>query len=77
MTERGATRAEVEYSVKQGSSSPAKYGRTCFSHTFAYNRKWLGVPYSHKTVEAYAVKKGTDEWLVVTVIAKYFNRKKA
>ena len=34
--ERGCTRADVEYTVKHGLSSPAKYGRTRFTHTFAY-----------------------------------------
>ncbi|MGI8424192.1 MAG: DUF4258 domain-containing protein [Chloroflexota bacterium] len=74
MAERGATRADVEYAVRHGTRSPAMYGRTCFTHTFAYNRKRLGKLYSHKSVLAYAVAKPPDEWLVVTVVVKYFNR---
>jgi len=76
MAERGASRAEVEYTVKHGTRSPAKYGRACFQHTFAYNRKWLGTLYSHKTLLAYAVVKPGNEWLVVTVIVKFFSKRK-
>ena len=71
MKERGCTRAEVEYTVKHGTQAPAKYDRTCFRHTFAYNRKWLGKIYRRKTVEAYAADEGVEDWLVVTVIVKY------
>jgi hypothetical protein len=72
MRERGATRAEVEYTVKHGSSSPAKFDRTVFAQTFAYNRKWQGTHYRQKAVESYAVERDQDDWLVVTVIVKYF-----
>jgi hypothetical protein len=72
MKERGATRAEVEYTVKHGKRSPAKYGRTRFTHRFAYNRRWEGKMYRSKTVEAYAVDRGAEDWLVITVIVKYF-----
>jgi hypothetical protein len=71
MKERGATRTEVEYAVKNGAKSPAKYGRSRFTHRFVYNRKWLGKLYRNKTIEAYAARIGTDEWLVVTVIVLY------
>jgi hypothetical protein len=71
MKERGCTRAEVEYAVRHGARSPAKYGRTKFKHTFAYNRKWLGTPYKRKTVEAFASARPPDGWLVVTVIVQY------
>ena len=69
--ERGCTRADVEYTVKHGLSSPAKYGRTRFTHTFAYNRKWLDKVYMHKTVEAFVQPQGYDSWLVITVIVKF------
>jgi hypothetical protein len=71
LKERGATQAEVVYAVKHGSRSPAKFARTRFAHTFAYNRKWLGVVYRRKRVEAFAVDEGVDDWLVVTVIVKF------
>ena len=69
--ERGCTLADVDYAVKHGLSSPAKYGRTRFSHTFAYNRKWLDKSYALKTVEAFAELQGNDSWLVITVIVKF------
>ena len=71
MKERGSTRPEVEYAVKHGTRFPAKYGRTRFRHTFAYNRKWLGTSYRRKTVDAFAVGEGEDDWLVISVIVRY------
>lgn len=71
MKERGCTRTEVEYTVKHGARSPAKYGRTRFRHTFAYNRKWLGKSYRRKTVDAFAIDEGGGNWLVITVIVMY------
>jgi hypothetical protein len=71
MKERGCTRAEVEYTIKHGTRSPAKYGRTRFRHTFAYNRKWLGNVYRRKLVEAFAAADGPDDWIVITVVVKY------
>jgi hypothetical protein len=71
MQERGCTRAEVEYTVKHGTRSPAKFRRTRLVHTFAYNRKWQGRIYRRKIVEAYAVEETPDRWLVITVIVKY------
>jgi hypothetical protein len=74
MTERGATRDDVVYTVKHGVASPAKFGRTQFTHTFAYHRKWQGVVYRNKTIEAFAVEEKKDEWLVITVVVKYSGR---
>lgn len=75
MTQRGATRPEVEHTVRHGARSPAKFGRTCFEHRFTYHRKWNDRPYSHKMILAYAVETSKDEWLVVTVVVKFFNRR--
>ena len=77
MLERGCKKAEVEYTVKHGKRSKANFDRTKFTHTFAYNRKWLGTHYDHKIVEAFAIDESGDEddvedWLVITVIVKYF-----
>ena len=69
--ERGTTRDEVVYTVKHGTSSPAKFGRTRFVHTFTYGRKWLGRVYRRKRVEAFAVRDGPDDWLVITVVVKF------
>jgi hypothetical protein len=74
LTERGATRDDAVYTVKHGSRSPAKFGRTMFAHTFGYNRKWLGKAYRSKRVEAFAVEEKPDDWLVITVVVKFFGR---
>ena len=60
--------------MKYGSSSAAKFGRTKFTHTFAYNRKWLGRSYRTKVVEAFAQEVTADTWLVITVVVKFIRR---
>jgi hypothetical protein len=70
LKERGATRDEILYTVRHGQSSAAKFGRTKFTHGFAYNRKWLGKSYRNKRLEVIAVEDGED-WLVITVVVKF------
>ena len=70
--ERGATKDEVIYTVRHGKRSAAAFGRALFTHRFAYNRKWHGRLYRFKVVEAFAVEEKANEWLVVTVVTKYF-----
>lgn len=72
LRERGATRAEVVYPVERGRNSPAKFGRTRFTLTFAFNRKSLDRIYRFKRVETFATRIGTDNWLVITVIVNIF-----
>jgi hypothetical protein len=72
MGERGATAAQVRQTVQRGRRTPAKFGRTKFSRTFEYNKLWCGRHYGRKTIEAYAVQRDCDHWLVITVIVKYF-----
>jgi hypothetical protein len=74
LAERGATRDEVVYTVKHGTASPAKFGRTQFTHVFAYNRRWRGTIYRSKRVEAFAAEVKKDEWLVITVVVKFIGR---
>ena len=71
LQERGATQPEVVNTVLDGEPFPAKYGRSGFRRNFAFNGTWLGRFYATKQVEAYAVREG-DDWLVITVITKYF-----
>jgi hypothetical protein len=71
LSERGANKADVIYAVRRGVQSSAKHGRTKFSHTFAYNRKWLGRAYRQKTVEAFGVIEPGGSVTVVTVIVKF------
>ena len=68
--ERGATEVEVIATVSEGERFPAKFGRTGFRRNFTFDGEWQGRFYKTKQVEAYAVEE--DEWLVITVMVKYF-----
>jgi hypothetical protein len=69
--ERGVTEAEIIATVEGGESFPAKYGRAGFRRNFPFNGVWGSKHYLVKQVEAYAVKEAND-WIVVTVITRYF-----
>lgn len=69
--ERGTTEDEVKSTVEQGEQFPAKFGRTGFRRNFSFDSEWHGKHYITKQVEAYAVQEGVD-WLVITVITRYF-----
>lgn len=71
MTERGSTKQEVISTVEQGEQFPAKFGRTGFRRNFPFDRQWRGKYYGTKQLEVYAVQENND-WLVITVITKYF-----
>jgi hypothetical protein len=71
MDERGATEEEVRATVEQGESFPAKFGRTGFRRNFRFDQNRHGRHYQTKQIEAYAVQEGTD-WLVITVLTRYF-----
>ncbi len=69
--ERGTDAKEITDTVKSGEEFPAKFGRIGFRKNFLYNNKWNGKYYSTKQIEAYCVKE-KKQWLVITVIVKYF-----
>ncbi len=69
--ERGATETEVIAAVEEGEPFPAKYGRTGFRRNFPFNGILRGEHFLVRQVEAYAVKEDAD-WIVVTVITRYF-----
>ncbi len=71
MEERGAKEEEVLESVEHGEQFPAKFGRTGFRRNFAFGAKWREKEYATKQIEAIAVREG-DDWLVLTVITRYF-----
>jgi len=71
MSERGATLAEVERTVLEGESFPAKFDRTGFRRNFSFGEEWRGVRYGTKQVEAFAAKED-DGWMVITVIVRYY-----
>jgi len=70
MAERGATEAEIMATVEQGEKYPAKFGRTGFRRNFTFAEQWQGRVYRTKQVEVIAVAE--HDWLVLTVIVKYF-----
>ena len=69
--ERGATEAEIIATVEEGEQFPVKYGRVGFRRNFPFEAVWGGKYFMAKQVEAYAVKEASD-WIVVTVITRYF-----
>ena len=71
LIERGATEEEVIATVVGGDTFPAQFGRTGFRRNFPFNGEWNGKFYATKKVEAIAVQEEKD-WLVITVIVKYF-----
>jgi hypothetical protein len=71
ISERGATEAEVIATVLEGERFPVKFGRIGFRRNFPFDGEWRGCHYATKQVEAYAVKERTD-WLIITVIVRYF-----
>ena len=72
MRERGATESEVTIAVLQGERFAAKHGRSGFRKNFPFEGEWQGRSYQNKQIEAYAVKEQDGQWLVITVIVKYF-----
>ncbi|MBI5099931.1 MAG: hypothetical protein HZB30_11910 [Nitrospirae bacterium] len=71
LIERGATEQEVIATVEGGETFPAKFGRTGFRRNYAFNALWRETHYATKQIEAYAVKEN-DDWLVITIITRYF-----
>jgi hypothetical protein len=71
MAERGATEHEVVAAVESGETFPAKFGRTGFRRNFHFDGIWRGRRFATKQLEAIAVKENND-WVVVTVITRYF-----
>lgn len=71
MNERGASEDDVKVTIEQGEQFQVKYSRTGFRRNITFNSEWRGKYYNTKQIEAYAVKENTD-WVVITVITKYF-----
>jgi hypothetical protein len=71
MHERGISHDEVETTIEHGERFPAKFGRSGFRRNFSFHGQWRGKDYNTKQVEAYAIQEGAN-WLVITVIARYF-----
>lgn len=71
MAERGVKEQEIRAAVEKGEQFEAKFGRIGFRRNFVFEKQWQGKYYKTKQIEVYAVQEGED-WLVISVIAKYF-----
>ena len=71
IAQRGATEREGAVVVETGEQFKAKFGRTGFRRNFAFEKQWQGKYYKTKQIEAYAVRED-DDWLVISVITRYF-----
>jgi hypothetical protein len=69
--ERGTTLAEITQTSMNGRRKPAKFGSFQFIKTFGFNTDWKGKYYNTKQVEVIA-KRIKANWLVITVITKYY-----
>ena len=66
MTDRGASREEVELAIRTGECFPAKKDRLSFRKNFSYNAKWKGKFYQVKQVMP-VVAEEPERFVVVTV----------
>jgi hypothetical protein len=71
MSERGASENEIASTINAGERFPAKFGRHGFRRNFAFDGLWRGRQYHMKQIEAYAIWED-DDWLVISVVVKYF-----
>jgi hypothetical protein len=71
MEERGASEDEARATVGQGERFPAKFGRIGFRRNFPFGGDRHGRYYHTKQLEVYAVQEG-DDWIVITVLTRYF-----
>lgn len=66
MTDRGASKEEVETAIRAGERFPAKKGRLAFRKNFSYNGEWKGRFYQVKQVMP-IVAEEPERLMVVTV----------
>ncbi|MCZ2126280.1 MAG: DUF4258 domain-containing protein [Anaerolineales bacterium] len=72
LAERGATEEEVRAAIELGEKFPAKFERFGFRRNFPYDSQWRGRFYPTKQVEVFAVEESPQDWLVITVITRFF-----
>jgi hypothetical protein len=70
MTDRGASREEVELTIKTGECFPAKKGRLSFRKNFSYNAMWKGKFYQVKQVMP-IVADEAERFVAVTVYVSF------
>ncbi len=72
IADRGVSLEEVIATVQDGERIAAKFGRVGFRRHFSYGKIWRGRAYATKQIEVIAVEEREGQWLVITVIARYF-----
>jgi hypothetical protein len=73
LTDRGATRSEVEEAIRTGEPAPAKKGRHAYRKNFPFGANWKGRRYETKQVMPIVLEK-PDRLVVITVYVFYFGR---
>lgn len=71
MVDRGASKEEVELTIRIGSPEPARKDRVAFRKNFSFNKKWRGRNYAVKQVVP-IVSQEEGKFVVVTVFVYYF-----
>jgi hypothetical protein len=69
--ERGASEAEIQEAITNGSREPAQHGRKLCRYNCRFGKNWQGKHYSIKQV-APVIKEESDEIVVITVYTFYF-----
>jgi hypothetical protein len=55
-----------------GEKFPVKFERFGFRRNFPFDGQWRGRTFSTKQVEVFAVEEFPENWLVITVITRFF-----
>ena len=71
MPDRGASREEVEITIRDGERTAVKEGRSAFRKNFPFQREWKGHYYKVKQVMPIVAEKN-DTMIVITVYVFYF-----
>jgi len=71
MSDRGATKSDVETTIRTGHPEPARAGRIMYRKSFSFGDRWRGKRYAVKQVAPVVVEE-TDQLVVVTVFVYYF-----
>ena len=71
MPDRGATRGEIEATIRTGELAPAKSKRLSYRKNFPFNKEWKGKKYAIKQVMPIIMEE-SDRIIVVTVYVFYF-----
>ncbi len=74
IVDRGATFSDIETTIREGESVPAKKGRIAFRKNFPFKSQWKGRYYESKQVMPIVVEE-SGRYIVVTVYVFYIGGK--